>query len=102
MTEASPLYFLALGLSIALTIFLIMMWARFFLDLARTFARSWRPTGVLLVIAETVFTITDPPLKAVRRFIPPAKMGGITLDFAWSIVMIAVIILNAFVSGFVN
>jgi len=78
------------------------MWARFILDLARTFARQWRPRGLVLVLAETVFTITDPPVKAVRRVVPPLRIGGAALDFAWSIVMLAVIILISVTLGFVN
>lgn len=78
------------------------MWARFLLDLARNFARNWRPTGVGLVVAEAVFTVTDPPVRAVRRVIPPLRVGGVALDFAWSIVMLGVIILMSLVSSFIR
>lgn len=78
-----------------------MMWARFILDLARTFARRWRPQGFLLVVAEAVFVVTDPPIKAVRRVVPPLRIGGAAIDFSWSIVMLAVIILNSIVGGFI-
>ena len=77
----------------ALLLYFFAMWARFLLDLARTFARSWRPKGFALVAAEAVFTITDPPIRAVRGIIPPIRLGGIALDFAWSAVMLAVLIL---------
>ena len=87
---------------IALTIFFVLMWARFILDLARTFARNWRPRGIGLVLAEAVFSITDPPIKAVRRVVPPLRVGGAALDFAWSIVMLAVVILISVTLGFVN
>lgn len=87
---------------VALTIFFVLMWVRFILDLVRTFVRQWRPRGVGLVLAEAVFTITDPPIKAVRRVIPPLRVGGAALDFAWSIVMLACIILISVALGFVN
>ena len=77
----------------ALLLFFLSMWARFILDLARTFARNWRPTGVILIVAEFVFTITDPPIRAVRRVIPPIRLGGIALDLAWTVVFLAVLIL---------
>ena len=80
---------------VALTIFFVLMWARFILDLARTFARNWRPKGIGLVAAETVFTVTDPPIKAVRRVVPPLRLGDLTLDFAWTIVLLAAIILSS-------
>jgi YggT family protein len=81
-----------------LLLYFLAMWARFILDLARNFARQWRPRGAVLVIAEIVFTVTDPPIRLVRRLLPPVRLGGIALDFAWSFVMLAVIILM-FIAG---
>ena len=52
------------------------------------------------MLAETVFAVTDPPIKAVRRVIPPMRIGGVAIDFAWSIVMLAVMILNSIVARF--
>ncbi len=86
----------------ALTIFFVLMWARFILDLARAFARQWRPQGFGLVLAEAVYTITDPPIKLVRRVVPPLTVRGLSLDFAWSIVILACIILTSLVAGFMN
>ncbi len=77
----------------ALLLYLLMLWARFILDLVRAFARQWRPRGFGLVIAEIIYALTDPPIRAVRRIVPPLRVGGAALDFAWSIVMLAVIIL---------
>ena len=57
------------------------------------FARSWRPSGVILVLAEVIYTITDPPLKALRRVIPPLRIGGIALDLSFLVVIILVQIL---------
>jgi YggT family protein len=81
-----------------LLLYFLAMWARFILDLARNFARQWRPRGAVLVVAEIVFTLTDPPIRFVRRLLPPIRLGGISLDFAWSFVMLAVIILM-FIAG---
>ena len=61
-------------------------------------AAAW----VGLVLAEVVFSVTDPPIKVVRRVIPPLRVGGAALDFAWSIVMLACIILISVTLGFVN
>ena len=101
MLEVSPVSIVALVVYVALTVFFIMMWGRFILDLARTFARRWRPQGPLLVVAEAIFTVTDPPIKAVQRVVPPLRLGGAALDFSWSIVMLAVIILSSIVVRFV-
>jgi YggT family protein len=85
----------------ALLLFFFAMWARLILDLARSFVPRWRPTGVLLIIAEMVFTITDPPIRAVRRVIPPLRLGQVAIDFGWIIVMIAVRILMSLVQSVV-
>ncbi|KQO65074.1 YggT family protein [Curtobacterium sp. Leaf261] len=76
-----------------LLIYFFVMWARFVLDLVRNFNQRWRPTGALLVGAEFVFVVTDPPIRAVRRVLPPLRMGVVALDFGWTIVMLVVIIL---------
>ena len=80
-----------------LTVFLIAMWARFIFDWVRLLARRWRPKGVALVLAEASYTVTDPPIRLVRRVVPPLRIGGAALDFAWSIVLLACLILMAVV-----
>ena len=88
-------------LYVALNIFVVVMWARFVLDLVAMLARQWRPRGFVLVLAELVYTITDPPVKAVRRVVPTLRAGGVAIDFSWSIVLIVAIILSYIVAGFI-
>lgn len=83
---AGVLYFVLLA-------YFFVMWARFIVDLAQNFSRNWRPKGFGLVIAEVVYTLTDPPIRTVRRIVPPFRIGPAALDFSWSIVMLVVIIL---------
>ncbi|MBX3079612.1 MAG: YggT family protein [Cryobacterium sp.] len=80
------LYFLLLA-------YFFVMWARFIVDLAQNFSRTWRPRGFGLVLAEIVYTLTDPPIRAVRKVVPPFRVGPAALDFSWSIVMLVVIVL---------
>ena len=56
------------------------------------FARQWVPTGILLVIAESIFTVTDPPLKFLRRYIPPLRLGRVSMDLSFMVVFIVVLI----------
>ncbi|OIH94896.1 MULTISPECIES: YggT family protein [unclassified Curtobacterium] len=76
-----------------LLLYFLVMWGRFALDLVQSFNRSWRPRGGLLVVSEFVYTVTDPPIRAVRRVLPPLRLGPIALDFGWTIVMLVTIIL---------
>ena len=60
------------------------------IDYIQMFARSWRPTGVMLVVAEVIYTITDPPLKALRRLIPPLRIGSVSLDLSFLVLVVLV------------
>ncbi|GAA0994589.1 YggT family protein [Subtercola frigoramans] len=82
----------------ALLLYFFVMWGRFILDLVRSFQRSWRPQGAVLVLAEVAYTVTDPPIKFFRRVIPPLKVGPVAFDFGWSIVMLLVVILLSIMS----
>ncbi|MEZ5192861.1 MAG: YggT family protein [Nocardioides sp.] len=53
------------------------------------FARSWSPRGVVLVGLELAYTVTDTPIKALRRVIPPLRLGGVALDVSFLVVLLA-------------
>ena len=97
----NPVSLIATVLSVALSVYVVVLFARFVLDLARVFARQWRPRGVGLVLAEFVYALTDPPINLVRRFVRPLRVGGIAIDFAFSIVFIACLIAQWVLAGFV-
>jgi YggT family protein len=78
---------------IVLWFFIALLWIRFVVDWVQIFARSWTPRGVLLVLLEGVYSITDPPIKALRRVIPPLRIGSVSLDLSFLIVMIAAYVL---------
>jgi len=83
-------------IAILLNIFTFFLIARLVLDYVQMFARSWRPTGVVLVLAEIIYSITDLPLKALRRVIPPLRIGGISLDLSFLVLIILVQVLARF------
>lgn len=77
----------------AVLIYFLLLFVRLVLDWVQVFARDWRPRGAALVVAEVTYTVTDPPLKAVRRVVPPLTLGQIRLDLAFLLVMVACSIL---------
>lgn len=81
-------------------IYIIILFARLVLDYVQMFARSWTPRGPVLVLAEFVYTLTDPPLRAVRRVIPPLRVGSIALDLSFMVVLAALLLLTAVVGSF--
>ena len=82
----SILYFILL-------IFFIFLIGRLILDWIQVFARDWRPRGVMLVIAETIYSVTDPPLKALRRVLPPLTIGQVQIDLAFIVIFLIVSLL---------
>ena len=74
-----------------LVAFFLVMWVRLVFDWIRVLQPEWRPRGPSLVLAEAAYSITDPPIRVVRRIIPPIRIGGARLEFSWSIVMLACI-----------
>lgn len=84
---------LAIILQWVLQIFLWMLVGRFILDLLMSFNRGFRPRGLVLVLAEITMTVTDPPLKFVRRFVPNLRLGAVQLDLSFGIVWFLVLLL---------
>jgi YggT family protein len=73
---------------LVLWLFLALLFIRFIVDWVQVFARSWSPTGPVLVVLEIVYTITDPPILFFRRFIPPLRLGSVALDLSFMIVLV--------------
>ena len=86
-------------ISILLWLFLLCLVVRLVFDWVQFFARDWRPRGVVLVIAEAVYTVTDPPLRWLRRLIPPLTLGQVRLDLAFLVLFIGASILSSVFGG---
>jgi len=86
-------------LSAALFIYFLLLIFRLIMDFVFQFARSYEPRGPMLVALEVTYTLTDPPLKLIRRFIPPLRIGGIAIDLAFLILIIIVQVLQRVVES---
>ncbi|MFF3027647.1 MULTISPECIES: YggT family protein [unclassified Microbacterium] len=86
---------------LALLLYLLVLFARLILDYIPMFNREWRPKGAGLVAAEFAYTLTDPPIRFFRRFIPPLRIGSISLDFGFSLTILVVLILMNIVRIFI-
>jgi YggT family protein len=75
-------------LSTLIWLYLLLLIARMIISLIVVFARDFQPTGVVVIIFETVLSLTDPPLKALRRIIPPLRIGQVSLDLAFLVLFI--------------
>ncbi len=80
-----------------LLVFFILLIARLVFSYVMMFARSWRPSGVVAAGLEVVYTVTDPPLKALQRVLPPLRLGNFQLDLGFMVLLFVVYILMAVV-----
>ena len=87
-------------LSSLLSLFLYVLLARIILDYVMMFSRTWRPRGLMLAVVDVIFQLTDPPLRFVRRFVPPLRLGQVSLDLAFIVLFFAVQILIGVVRSF--
>ncbi|TYC98565.1 YggT family protein [Arthrobacter echini] len=78
---------------LVLMLFQLALILRIVYDAVQGFARSWRPQKLALVLASAVYSVTDPPIKVLRRLIPPLRLGGVQLDLAFLVLFIVVLIL---------
>lgn len=78
----------------ALQVFWFLLLARIIIEMIQSFSRNWRPSGALVVIFEVLFTITDPPVKLLRRLIPPVRIGMVALDLSVLVLFFIIIILQ--------
>ncbi|MDQ1685010.1 MAG: YggT family protein [Frankiaceae bacterium] len=72
----------------ALWAFFGLLWVRFIVDWVMVFARSWRPSGAAAAVLEVTYSATDPPLRALRRFLPPLRLGSMAIDIAFILLFI--------------
>ncbi len=83
----------AVVLVYVLSIFLLLLIGRLIFSWIQQFSRSWSPSGIVLVIAEVCFTVTDPPLRLLRRYIPTVRLGSVGLDLSFMLLFLVVIVL---------
>ena len=80
-----------------LQVYFFALIGRFVIDLVLSFNRNWRPKGIVVVIVESIYTVTDPPLKMIRKIVPPLRLGAIQFDFACTILFTALLFAQSFV-----
>ena len=81
------------GLSVLINLYMMVLLARVILDWSQFFVRGWRPTGILLVVANVLYALTDPPIRWIGRFIPPLRVGGgMAIDVGFMVLFLVLIV----------
>ena len=84
---------LKIVLTYVLWLYLLLLIGRLIISWIQAFSRDWHPTGVILVIAEAMYTATDPPLRLLRRYIPTVRLGTVALDLSFMVLFLVILIL---------
>jgi YggT family protein len=85
-------------LATILQVFLYALLGRLIFDYVQMFSRTWRPRGPVLYLVEAIYTITDKPMQFVGRFVPPLRIGPVSLDLSFIVLFFGTQILIGFVS----
>ena len=81
-------------IELVLGTFIVLLFVRLIVDWIQFFARSWTPRGPVLVVLEGVYSVTDPPVKALRKVLPPVRLGGMAIDLSFVVLLIICYILQ--------
>ena len=80
-----------------LWLYLLLLIGRLIIDMLQNYSRSWSPSGLLARVAEIIFTVTDPPLRFLRRYLRPVRLGSVALDLSYTLLFLVIIVLLAVV-----
>ncbi len=82
-------------IELVLGTFIVLLFVRLIVDWIQMFARQWTPVGPVLVVLEGVYTATDPPVKALRKVLPPLRLGGVAIDLSFvALLLICYVLLS--------
>ncbi len=82
-----------------LTFFIVLLFLRMIFEYVFMLARDFRPSGIVAMLLELIYSVTDPPLRALRRVLPPLRVGGVSLDLAFLVLFIVSFILRNVFAG---
>lgn len=91
---------LASILDSALNLYSLILIGRLVFEYIRMFAREWRPSGIVLLLAEFLYSVTDPPLRALRRILPPLRIGTMYLDLSYLVLFLGIYVARMILAGF--
>ena len=72
----------------AINVYVFILILRVVLDWVQLLARDWRPQGIILVLANLIYALTDPPVRFFGRLIPPLRIGGLALDMGFLVLFL--------------
>ncbi|MDO5049639.1 MAG: YggT family protein [Actinomycetaceae bacterium] len=92
------MYYIGSALQLLASLYTFVLLIRLVFDWIQFFSPQWEPRGVVLVLLNLIYALTDPPLRFLRRFIPPLRLGEISLDLGFMVLFLGVILLSRIAS----
>ncbi|MCG7427122.1 YggT family protein [Helcobacillus sp. ACRRO] len=89
-------------LFLAVFVFRTLLIVRIVLEIIQSYSRGFRPHGIVLILFEVVYTVTDPPVKALRKVIPPLRLGQVSLDLSVLVLFIACMLAEGALTGLIT
>jgi len=77
----------------------LLLFARFTMSFVLQYGRRWHPGRGAAASLELVWSVTDPPLKALRRVIPPLRVGTVSVDLSAIVLLLILFVLMRVVVG---
>jgi YggT family protein len=90
------------AVSFAIFLYVLLLLGRMLIGWIMALSPDWKPRGVSLVIIEACYSATDPPVRALRRVLPPVHFGHARFDLALPVLVLlcyVVLYLLQFVPG---
>ena len=87
------------SLLLLLRIFSWILALRIIIEMTQSFSRQFNPPRWFMVVAEPLFVVTAPPVKALRRVVPPLRLGGVALDMSILVLFLILMLLQLIVVG---
>ena len=84
-------------LATILQVFLYALLGRLIFDYIQMFSRTWRPRGIVVYLVEAIYIVTDKPMKFVGRFVPPLRLGAVSLDLSFIVLFFGTQVLMGYV-----
>ncbi|MDO5682716.1 MAG: YggT family protein [Propionibacteriaceae bacterium] len=88
------MYLIGSIIDVVLWLYLAILFARMILSWVPMFSPNWQPRGAMLVVAEGIYTLTDPPLRLLRKVIPAVRVGNVMLDLGFMVLWLLVLVLR--------
>ena len=88
------LLFIRYLIDICIETYLLILFVRMILDWVLVLSPRWYPRGFLASLIRVIYALTEPPLRWLRRYIPPLPMGRIQLDVSFMVLYAALIIIQ--------